>query len=170
MSSTEFDFESFIAGISSTQVTVEVSAVDHSYEIEQLEQMLASLPEDEPAQKRAAQKSPRTLITQQIAALRAEEDAAPGMSFRLRPLTPDEWKSLYEDGDGDGEDTRYRQLSWQCVEPKLSPEQWKQLGARLELPRFGRIMKAATELSLREGKSPAFSQSASAGRLNLSKS
>lgn len=172
MSTKEFDFESFIAGISATEVTVEVSTVDHSYEIEQLQEALDALPEeDEP--KRVSQKSQRTLIAQQIEDLRAEEDAAPGMAFRLRPLTPDEAKHVYESED----DTRYWQVSKQCVAVKmgdswgrpLTEDEWRKLADALETPRFSRIMRAATQLTMREGKSPAFSLSDSAGRLNSSK-
>lgn len=162
----DFDFDAFIEQIVPTRVTVELSTVDHSKEIDDLERMLADLPdEDEITDKRAAQKSPRTQITQRIDALRAEEDAAPGMQFTLRPLTPDELKSIYDD-EGD---TRYQQIAWQCVEPKLTPEQWATLAERLESPRFARIMQAAADLTMREAKSPAFSQSASAGRRSSSK-
>lgn len=160
----EFDFESFIAGIAPTEVTIEVSSVDHSYEIERLEEILSTLPEHgEETGKRAAQKSQRTLIEKQIADLRAEEDSSPGLSFRLRPLLPDEFRDLNDDAD-----SRYVQMAAQCVEPRLSVEQWRTLGEKLQTPRFNKLVTAATSLTLREGKSPAFSPSASAGRRNSS--
>lgn len=164
----EFDFDAFVEQIIPTRITVEVSAVDRSEEIERLRELLEDMPEDAATDKRAAQKSPRTAILSRIHDLQSEEENSPGIEFELRPLSPDEWRDLQNRGEG-GEDTRYLQLSQQCVKPVLSEDQWRALGDKLGLPRFARILTAATSLTLREGKSPAFSQSVSAGRRNSSK-
>lgn len=159
-----FDFEAFINRVVTTEVTVEVSSVDNSYEIDKLREQLESLPDGDQTDKRLGAKSPQTVIQKRIDELTAEEEAAPGLAFRLRPATPDQMRD-YVNADDDT-DTRYKQLADQCVEPKLTEDQWRKMGEALGAPRFGRVLSAAFELSMREGKSPGFSQSVSAGRRN----
>lgn len=156
-----FNFDDLLAGIAPTRVTVAVSAVDHSYEIEGLVKQLEAARQveesDAKPERRLAEKSPVAQLEKRIKALQAEEDAAEQHEFVLRPCTPDEMQTI-QVTDGD---TRYLQMSMQCVEPALTPDQWRRLADALEAPRFSRICSAATALTLREGRGADFTRSTS---------
>jgi hypothetical protein len=150
-----FDFEAFISGTQLARGTVSFYKADHRTEIAALQAEHDALP-PEGGDDRMSSKSARRDVAKRIADLREQMEASK-VEFIIRTLTPDEFKRIE---DEDALDV-YDQLEWQSVEPKLTKEQWRQLGARIGMAQFSAIVKDANALVLSKVAVPDFSRSVS---------
>lgn len=151
-----FDFAAFIRGTQLARRTVSAYGVDHRDEIARLTREHDALQADGGDEREASQPSRRRELAEQIKALRDEMDAS-RVEFVIRTLTPEEFRKVSEDEALDV----YDQMAMQSVEPKLTRDQWKQLGEVIGSSQWGAIVSDANALVLSKVAVPDFSRTVS---------
>ena len=152
-----FDFDSFINETELPEASVTVYKRDLRARIADLEDELNTLPDDADADDRLSSKCTARQIAEQIAETRQQMEAS-RVTFRLRALKASEFLELRKAGTAkDIAD----QLEVQAVEPRLTAEQWRQVGDAIGAAQWMAVAERANALCLEAGATPDFSRRAS---------
>ena len=167
-----FDFDAFISGTSLARRKVSAYRVDHRDEIERLTAEHDALPAEDD-ERESSGTAPRQEIAKHIADLRAEMEAS-RVTWTLRTLQPQEFKSLQDD-EKDESEVVFDQIALQsrapedCKNPSLyadlpnlTADQWRSIAGVIGARQWGDLVESATALILSRVAVPDFSRSVSA--------
>ena len=149
-----FDFDKFIAGTELPRTTVPLIRTDNSVKITALRARLAKIPE-QAGDERETTVDERSPLTEQIAALEAEQEAS-AMLVELRALNPQEWKDVVEDSEKDVYDQIAAQS--QGTRNEGDRDRWVAVASKVTAYQWGQFVDRANNLALTRVAMPDFSQ------------
>lgn len=172
-----FDFEAFINGTSLARRVVGAYRVDHRDEIDRLTRLHDTLPADDGDERETSGPGRRHEVAEKIRALRAEMEAS-RVEWVLRTLTPEEFRDLPDEDEGEDEATSepkvFEQIALQsrppegCPNPSLyrdlpnlTAEQWRRIAGVIGVRQWGDLVGEATALILSKVAVPDFSRTVS---------
>ena len=157
----EFDLDSWISGAKLPEKSATVyGRADLVAEYEELDRRLRSEGKTEIVDDRLSG-DPKVAIAQRMEQVRQALQSS-ALTFRFRALLDSEAKPLRDGHKGTDEELTFKLLSVQCLEPKVSPEQWPKIRERIGDGQFAHLVEAAGSASYDRQVSVPFSLAASA--------
>jgi len=154
-----FDLDSWIDGAKLPEKSVTVyGRADLVARWEELDRQLSAM--DDNDDERLGGNTPAT-IAAEMTKVRADLDKS-ALTFTFRAILEDERKKAEKDAAGDDDKIAYNVLSVQAVKPRVSPEQWPKIRAKIGEGQFFALLEASTAAAYERKVSVPFSLAHSA--------